>query len=302
MPMTDSTPPRQTLSFLRRRFEETGIRPHTRLGQNFLIDLNLLGVLVEAATIEPNDVVLEVGTGTGSLTAQLAQRAAAVVTVEVDPAMFQLACEQLHQFDNVTMLHLDALKNKNRLNPAMLEAVAGPTGRGAGPAAEARGQSALQHRHAAVEQPAGPGRSAADDDRHDPEGTGPADHRPAGLQGLRRALSVWVQSQCRVEILRILPPEVFWPRPKVSSAFIQITLDDELRRRIPDRAFFHVFVRAMFLHRRKFLRSQLLAAVGGRLGKPEVDAVLARLNLDGTLRAEQLDVDTMLALSEAVRA
>ena len=61
------------------------------------------------------------------------------------------------------------------------------------------------------------------------------------------ALSIWIQSQCRVEILRVLPPEAFWPRPKVSSAFIQITLDEALRRRIPDRKFFHEFVRAMFL-------------------------------------------------------
>ena len=115
------------------------------------------------------------------------------------------------------------------------------------------------------------------------------------------ALSIWVQAQCRVEILRILPPEAFWPRPKVSSAFIQITLDEALRRRIPDRKFFHEFIRAMFCHRRKFLRSQLLSAAKDRLGKPEVDALLAGLGLPGSLRAEQLDVDTMLALCEAVR-
>jgi 16S rRNA (adenine1518-N6/adenine1519-N6)-dimethyltransferase len=104
-----------------------------------------------------------------------------------------------------------------------------------------------------------------------------------------------------VEILRILPPSVFWPRPKVSSAFLQITLDESLRQRIPDRAFFQDFIRAMFLHRRKFLRSELLTVVKDRLSKPEVDAILARLNLDGSLRAESLDVDTMLALCEAVR-
>ena len=68
-------------------------------------------------------MVLEVGTGTGSLTALLAQQAAAVVTVEVDPQMFQLASEELHRFDNVVMLQVDALQNKNQLNPAVLEAV-----------------------------------------------------------------------------------------------------------------------------------------------------------------------------------
>ena len=116
------------------------------------------------------------------------------------------------------------------------------------------------------------------------------------------ALSIWVQAQCRAEILRVLPPEAFWPRPKVSSAFLQITLDESLRRRIPDRPFFHEFVRAMFFHRRKFLRSELLSVVKDRLGKPEVDAILAEMNLAGSGRAEQLDVDTMLALCEAVRA
>ena len=75
--------------------------------------------------------MLEVGTGTGSLTALLAQQAAAVVTVEIDPQMFQLAGEELHRFDNVTMLQADALKNKNRLNPAVLEAVRRAVGRGA---------------------------------------------------------------------------------------------------------------------------------------------------------------------------
>ena len=102
-------------------------------------------------------MVLEVGTGTGSLTALMAQQAAAVVTVEVDPQMFQLAGEELHRFDNVTMLQLDALKNKNRLNPAVLEAVRAAVGRGAGPAVQAGGQSALQRRHADPQQPAGAG-------------------------------------------------------------------------------------------------------------------------------------------------
>ena len=62
---------RQTLSFLKQRFAEVGINPVKRHGQNFLIDLNLLRLLIDAADLQPNDVVLEVGTGTGSLTAQI---------------------------------------------------------------------------------------------------------------------------------------------------------------------------------------------------------------------------------------
>jgi len=116
------------------------------------------------------------------------------------------------------------------------------------------------------------------------------------------ALSIWLQSQCRVEIVRIMPPSVFWPRPKVHSAIIRVTTDEALRSRIPDRDFFHTFVRSMFFHRRKFLRSELLSAFKKRLGKPEVDAILAKLQIAQNARAEQLDVDTILALCEAVRA
>ena len=116
------------------------------------------------------------------------------------------------------------------------------------------------------------------------------------------ALSIWIQSQCQVRIVRVLPPSVFWPKPKVSSAIVQITVDDARRRRIPDRTYWHQFVRAMFFHRRKFLRSVALAAFKKELSKQQLDAVLASLELGKEARAEQLDVSTMLALCEAIRA
>ena len=104
---------KQTVSFLRERFREVGFRPYAKHGQNFLIDLNLLDLLVRVADVNSSDVVLEVGAGTGSLTARIAERAAAVVTVEIDPHLAQLALEQLEGADNVTLLQQDALRNKN---------------------------------------------------------------------------------------------------------------------------------------------------------------------------------------------
>ncbi len=93
------------------------------MGQHFLTDLNLVRLLVRAAELGPDDVVLEVGTGTGSLTAMMAPLVAAVVTVEIDRQLFELASEELDALGNVRMLQLDALQTKSRLDPAVLEAI-----------------------------------------------------------------------------------------------------------------------------------------------------------------------------------
>src|SRR5919206_4580864 len=99
--------PRQTLSYLRNLFEERGLRPKNKLGQNFLIDLNLLDLLLRTAELTANDVAVEVGSGTGSLTARLAEQAGAVLSVEIDPAFFALTTETVAGRENVFLLHAD---------------------------------------------------------------------------------------------------------------------------------------------------------------------------------------------------
>ena len=123
---------RQTISFLTRRFREVGLKPASRHGQNFLIDMNLQQLLVDAAQLHAEDVVLEVGTGTGALTALIAAEVSAVVTVEIDEHLYQLASEELLDFNNITMLRQDVLHNKNRLADEVLETVTGQLGEGAG--------------------------------------------------------------------------------------------------------------------------------------------------------------------------
>src|SRR5438045_8957756 len=87
--------PRQTLSYLRTLFEERGIKPKNKLGQNFLIDLNLLDLLVRSAELSPQDLVVEVGCGTGGLTARLAAITGAVLEVAIDAAFPVLGEGQL---------------------------------------------------------------------------------------------------------------------------------------------------------------------------------------------------------------
>src|SRR5438046_3205692 len=85
--------PRQTLSYLRQLFAAHGIRPKNKLGQNFLIDLNVVDFVVRSAELTREDLAVEIGTGTGGLTARLVESAGAVLSVEADPACHQLARE-----------------------------------------------------------------------------------------------------------------------------------------------------------------------------------------------------------------
>ena len=98
-----------------------------------------------------------------------------------------------------------------------------------------------------------------------------------------------------------MPPSVFWPPPKVHSAIIRVVIDPERRAAIPDLRYFHQFIKAIFIHRRKFLRANVVAAMKRHLNKTEVDQILRPMMLAGDTRTEQLDVATLLELTERVR-
>lgn len=291
---------RQTQSFIGQRLEEAGVRPAGRHGQNFLIDLNLLDLLLQTAELGPRDVVLEVGTGLGSLTGRMAELAGGVVTVEIDPRLFALASEELAGLSNVTMLQQDVLKNKNTIHPAVLEAVQNKLD--ALPGSQFKLVANLPYnvatpilsnlltvRQVPVSLTATIQKELAD--------------RMVAHPGTKdySALSIWMQSLCELEIVRELPPQVFWPRPKVSSAIIHIVPSPAKRALVGDLAFFHDFLRALFCHRRKFLRGVLVSQFREQLDKPAIDQLLAPFNLPVDARAEQLDVKTLLALSNAVQ-
>lgn len=292
---------RQTISYLQKRFSECGIHPEKGHGQNFLIDLNLIELLVREAKFGPGDVVLEVGTGTGSLTAMMAQEADWVVTVEIDSRMHQLAREELAGQPNVTMLLIDALKGKNQIAPEVIEAVrqqlAAEPGRRLKLAANLPYNIAtpLIANLLASDLPLASLTVTIQKELAD---------RITALPGTKdySALSVWVQALATARTVRVMPPDVFWPRPKVHSAILQIIPSPEKRAAISNLTFFHQFVKNLFLHRRKLLRSGLLSAVNKELSKPEIDEILTGQDLAPTARAEELSVDQLHRLSIAVGA
>jgi|tagenome__1003787_1003787.scaffolds.fasta_scaffold20647373_1 16S rRNA (adenine1518-N6/adenine1519-N6)-dimethyltransferase len=291
--------PRQTQSFLIERMKEAGIRPHGQHGQNFLIDLNLLDLLVRTADPGPKDVVLEIGTGLGSLTGRVAQLAAAVVTVEIDPRLFALAAEELSGLANVTMLQQDALKNKNAMHPAVLEAVRHKLD--AHPDSRLKLIANLPYNIATpilsnllTIEPVPISLTATIQKEL-------ADRMvaPPGTKDYS-ALSIWMQALCAIELVREMKPQVFWPRPKVDSAIVHILPNPAKRALVGDLPFFHDFIRTLFQHRRKFLRGVLVSTYRDQLEKAAIDQILAPFDLPPDARAEQLSVKTLIALSKAV--
>jgi 16S rRNA (adenine1518-N6/adenine1519-N6)-dimethyltransferase len=292
---------RQTKTFLLERFREMGVRPDTRHGQNFLIDLNLVDLIISTADLTSDDVVLEVGTGTGSLTAMMAAHAASVVTVEIDAHLFELASEQLIDLPNVTMLKLDALRNKNAIDDRVMDAIGEHLA--AAPGRRFKLVANLPYNIAT------PLLSNLLLSRHVPHSMTVTiqkelAERITALPSTKdySALSVWIQSQCTAEIVRLMPPSVFWPEPKVTSAILKIVVDPERRTQIADLSYFHQIVKALFLHRRKFLRANVVAAMKRHLDKQQVDVLLTELGFEPDARTEQLDVATLIKLADKIRS
>ncbi|MGL6194303.1 MAG: 16S rRNA (adenine(1518)-N(6)/adenine(1519)-N(6))-dimethyltransferase RsmA, partial [Thermoguttaceae bacterium] len=283
-----------------KKFETIGIRPRAKLGQNFLIDLNLLRLLHESANIEENDVILEVGTGTGSLTAEMAEKAAAVITVELDSVLHELAKQELFGRSNIRFIQGDILRNKNRLNEEVLETIYAELD-----AAPNRRFKLVANLPYSVATPLMSNLLLTDRPPHSMTVTIQKElaDRITAEPGTKDwgALSLWMQSQCRTETVRVMAPSVFWPRPKVNSAIIRVTLDDRRRNKIPDLKFFHEFARAMFFHRRKYLRSELCSAFKKTISKETVDDIMTEMGFDDKTRAETLNLKTMLKLCERCR-
>ncbi len=292
---------RQTRSYLMSLFSERGFNPRGDLGQNFLIDVNLIEFIVRSANLTPQDVALEVGSGTGGMTAFLAQSAGKVISIDIDRNMFELAQDAVKNYDNVTMINTDILKNKNSLSPEICDIIRQqvasiPNGR----------LKLVANLPYSVATPVISNVIASDLPWQRMVCTiqwelGEKMAAEAGSSAYS-ALSVWIQSQASVKILRKLGPLVFWPRPKVDSAIVSIWRDEEAQTRITDRRFFLDFLRRMFSQRRKFIRSVLVGMYRKQLDKDEIDSLLTELGHGAADRAEKMEIATLIRLSNHLHA
>jgi 16S rRNA (adenine1518-N6/adenine1519-N6)-dimethyltransferase len=227
--------------------------PNQRRGQNFLIDLNLMRLLVNLADIHSNDVVMEVGCGTGSLTGALAERCAKVITVEIEQALAQIAQEQLAQYNNVQIIVGDVLENKNTIDSAVIEALRREHNRHSGrlllvsnlPYSVASpvmlnlvtGPVQADCMYVTVQKEVAERMTASPGNKH------------------YGSLSILLKATGDVKVERKLPPSVFWPEPQVDSAIVSFVREPEKLKRIYDLKTLSEVVALFIGHRRKMLRA-----------------------------------------------
>jgi 16S rRNA (adenine1518-N6/adenine1519-N6)-dimethyltransferase len=287
----------QTKSQIRRLLSAAGVSPNRKLGQHFLIDLNLMRLLVDAAAPGRDDVVLEVGCGPGSMTQALAERAGCVVAVEIDPTLASIARDQLAGRDNVQLVNADALSSKGTMAPPVVEAVArarqGRSGRlllvanlpydvaSAVMANLVHGPMVADAMFVTVQKEV-------------------AERMAAGPGGKHYGvLGILLGATGRVEVLRTLKPGVFWPPPGVDSAIVAFVRDSARAGRIADMALFSQIVHSFFQHRRKMLRACVRSLPPGLGDRDRWMQIFERCAVDPTQRPAELSPDRYIDLANA---
>ena len=264
---------------------EAQSRPRHQFGQNFMIDQNLVRVVAEAGELLGEDVVIEVGPGTGTLTEELLARAGSVVAVEIDRDLAGLLRGRFADRSHFRLIEGDALAGKHALRGELLAAIREGQGRGkvvklvANLPYNIASPLVIEMLIAGVELLAFTVQKEVALRFH--AGHGSDDYGP---------LTVMAQMLARTEVLRTLPPQAFWPAPKIESALVRLRRDDRLGSLARP---FGAFVHGLFSFRRKTLR-RALAQAGH-----DADRVLSKTVTDGTKRAEEFSPAELFELFRA---
>jgi 16S rRNA (adenine1518-N6/adenine1519-N6)-dimethyltransferase len=261
-----------------RRLAQFGVRPRRDLGQNFLVDSNILGVIARAGELADSDVVLEIGGGLGVLSEYLAARVAHVHVVEIDRHLEPALRDALDPFANTTLHLADAMALElGALHPRPNKLIANlPYGIAAGAILRSVEElDSLTRWVVMVQRDVGERLAAA------------PGSRSYGIP------SVLCQLACEVRVLRPIARTVFFPVPNVDSVLVVLTrlapaAPPELRR----------FVQGAFAHRRKAMSRSLMLSVGA--DRERVRAALVAIGRPPDERAERLAPAQLAALWEAL--
>ena len=259
-----------------------------KYGQNFLIDSHVLEKIMDAAEIGKDDCVVESGPGIGTMTQYLAERAGEVVAVEIDKNLIPILMETLVDYKNVSIINEDILKvdlnriveEKNGGRPVKIVAnlpyyITTPIIMG------------LFENHVPVKSITVMVQKEVADRMQ--VGPGTKDYG---------ALSLAVQYYAKPEIVAIVPPNCFIPRPNVASAVIRLTCHEKKPVEVKNEKGMFALIRASFNQRRKTLANSLSNAQNLSLTREQVTEALESMQLSPTIRGEALTLEQFAALAD----
>lgn len=276
--------PQETIAVLQRY----GFNFQKKYGQNFLIDTHVLDKIIGAAQIGPDDFVLEIGPGIGTMTQYLAEAAREVVAVEIDTKLIPILQDTLKEYDNVTVLNEDILKvdirkiaeEKNGGKPIKVVAnlpyyITTPIIMGLFESEVPLDSiTVMVQKEVADRMQVGPGT------------------KDYG------ALSLAVQYYAEPYIVANVPPNCFIPRPAVGSAVIRLKRYQEKPVKVNDASFMFKIIRASFNQRRKTLQNGLYNSSELRIPKEKTVAALEEMGFTPTIRGEKLSLEEFAQLSD----
>ncbi|MBM4054654.1 MAG: ribosomal RNA small subunit methyltransferase A [Planctomycetes bacterium] len=299
-PLEENTVIPHTPDFLRKIFARKGIVLNKKYGQHILIDQNILSYIATIASLQKDDVVLEIGTGTGSLTRFLAERAGHVFTVEIDNKLFELSSEILKLYKNITIINADILRSKHKLNAEVVTMITDWLVKNNNPVFKVVSNLPYNISTPVIINLL--------------ESNLPISlmvlmlqkeitERLAAAPGSREygILSVITQLFSEVELMKTLPPEVFWPRPEVSSAIVKMSVNKaKFAGKITDYPLFTKIIFAIFTSRRKTLLNSIEKLRLPGVSRNELKKILISMQLDEHIRGEILNLEQLLYLTEAI--
>ncbi|MDR4497558.1 MAG: 16S rRNA (adenine(1518)-N(6)/adenine(1519)-N(6))-dimethyltransferase RsmA [Candidatus Scalindua sp.] len=309
-----------TKSMLRALFAERGVHLKRRWGQNFLIDQNILQFILKSSDLNCDDIVLEIGAGTGSLTRMLAEKARYVFAVEIDHKIFEILTETMRDFNNVSLINCDILKSKHHIHPDVVENITRYL-ESSDSDSKRNGVKVVSNLPYYISTPVIidlllgeiPINSMILTLQKDV--TNRLIARPATKDFGR--LSIFTKLYTNVRVLKKLPPDVFWPAPQIDSAIVKMEVDlSKYSAEIRDSRRFSAVLNAIYVSRRKTILNNLLSLYFGSDEKKALKGanpadmrelhdevrkglinILLRVGIDPGSRGEELDVEKLIELS-----
>ncbi len=286
--MKDIATPSRTKDILSRH----GFSFKKSLGQNFLIDPNILHRITETAELTKETGVIEIGPGIGALTEHLARTAGKVVAFEIDQRLLPILEETMEPYDNVKVINEDILKAdvKTVVEQEFAEfdrlmVVANLPYYVTTPIIMKLLEDKIPVNGFVVmlQKEVGDRISA----------------KPASKE--YGSLSIAVQYYTKAEIAFIVPKTVFMPAPNVDSAIIKLQVREKPAVSVENEAFFFTVTRTSFAQRRKTILNNLVNGLpGGKEKKEQITAALEKAGIDPARRGETLSLNEFAVLSEAL--